>query len=114
MFRLDEALAGGAAPDSTPALTLRAQRLMHPVLRAQLGCDLERALAQSGAGAAAVGAAAELVARLRSPGPVDPAGVARARLLLVDGRGPLHAPRPGRPLVAAIRTAADAIVPVEA
>src|SRR5205085_886993 len=44
LFALDEALAAGVPADRSAALTLRAQHLLDPGLRARLARDLERAL----------------------------------------------------------------------
>jgi hypothetical protein len=104
----DRALAAGAPADHSAVLTLRAQRLLDPARRARLAGDLERALARAGAD---VPAAAVLAARLRAHGPVDPAGVARARLLLVDAASPLHATGAGGALAATVEATAAALVP---
>jgi hypothetical protein len=48
----------------------------------------------------------ELVALIRQPAGVTPAGIARARLLLTDGAGPLYNPRRSADLVPALQAAA--------
>jgi hypothetical protein len=104
--RLDRALAGGASPDSTVSLALRAQALVRPAERLALADSLERILAATPCRSARapkyidaafycrVSAASaelrELVGTLRGWGPVSAEGMAKARLLVTDGLGPLH------------------------
>ena len=129
---LDEALAAGADPESRPALTLRAGRLIAPRMRRRLARSLRRfvALARKpparrapwpaaqpplpAGGPHVVHAAEELLEladRLERPGPVDPRGVAAACVLLTDGRGPLHRDQGAEALAAAARAAGEALAP---
>jgi hypothetical protein len=103
--RLDDDLARGVAPEASVPLLLRAQRLIAPGTRAALARDIERILRDAMSSCvwvisqvtprrrAVLDAAEELHAlahRLVEPGPVSAGGVARVRLLLTDGRGPLY------------------------
>ena len=121
--RLDRALACGASPDSTVPLALRAQTLVRPAERRALAASLERIMAASSCRAARapgcidpafcrrVSAASaelrELVGTLRGWGPVSAEGMAKARLLVTDGLGPLH--RGGGDLALAAREAIRAL-----
>jgi hypothetical protein len=102
---LERELACGVAPESRPALALRAQALVTPTVRAGLARQLQRVVrdAQVGHRSLAakiptrsrevVAAAHELDAlavRLLAPGPVSARGVAKVRVLLTDGAGPLY------------------------
>ena len=116
---LDAELAGGARPDSTPALAVRASALSRPSARADLARSLNHVVREAGAHrprlrgqvpvlrSEILAAAAELGAvarRLVAPGAIAPGGVAAVRLLLSDGRGPLYLSRAGEDLrVAAVR-----------
>lgn len=105
--RLDRALAAGASPDSTVPLALRAQSLVRPEERAMLARGIERILAQTPHLSARGGPTSpspsfyrrvqsvaddlrDVVRCLRAGGPVSAQGVARVRVLLTDGAGPLH------------------------
>jgi hypothetical protein len=103
--RLDQELARGVAPDTSAPLVLRAQRLIAPSTRAGLAREIERMLRDALTGYVWViarvaprrrevlDAANELDAlarRLVEPGPISAGGVARVRLLLTDGTGPLY------------------------
>jgi hypothetical protein len=117
--RLDRALAAGVAPEVAAALELRAHALVGPAVRRALARRLEDAVREAGAPSwlasrviadreAVLDAADELdavVDRLRRPGPVGAAGVARVALLLSDGLGPLYEPRARPVLRAAVREA---------
>ncbi len=101
---LDRRLAEGAPPESSLDLAIEAERLTRPAERRVLAGSLERIVAGAGrskpdrggvpvARAAVRSARPELesvAARLQSPGPVNVRGVARVRLLLSDGMGPLY------------------------
>jgi aminoglycoside 6'-N-acetyltransferase len=105
--RLDRALADGAPAEDTPALALRARRLIALPCRRSIaesyrrivrdadeGGSQSRARVAPSRGQVAV-AGGELVRLARSlarPGPVAPRGVAQALLLLADGTGPLYNP----------------------
>jgi hypothetical protein len=103
--RLDQELARGVAPETSAPLVLRAQTLIAPSTRAGLAHQIERILREAMSGYAwmisrvaprrreVLDAAQELEAlahRLVAPGPVSAGGVARVRLLLTDGCGPLY------------------------
>lgn len=103
-FALDRALARGVAPESSPALELRATILIGPTAR-QLGDHLRQILLAANGGARlpihAVPISRRLIRavepelwglalRLLDDRPVDVRGVASARALLCDGRGPLY------------------------
>jgi hypothetical protein len=102
-WRLDLRLAGGADPRDDELLACRAKQLVQPTLRHVIAEGLRRVLARAGTapyGAAIPVAQAsvemyaeELLAlaeRLDGEHPVEARGVARARLLLVDGSSPLY------------------------
>jgi hypothetical protein len=101
-FSLDQAIAAGAPPDRDAALTLRARKLISERTRSELGSALECASAdvdphpsvvRVSASSRTVDDARDLIAqlarRLLAPVPVEPRGVAQARLLLSDGTSPL-------------------------
>lgn len=102
---LDAALATGASPDSSVLLALHASRLCKPAHRRLLARSLARIVAASEAPGgrritpvcrSAVQKVrpelATIAGRLSASGPVDVHGVARLRLLLADGTGPLYQP----------------------
>ncbi|MGH2874284.1 MAG: hypothetical protein ACRDL5_17715 [Solirubrobacteraceae bacterium] len=104
-WRLDVALAGGASPDASAALSLRARELIGRRARSQLAGEIERLLIDACRPAPprrlcvvpcrdqlldAEPTLRELSARLRDAGPIDASGVARIRLLLRDGAGPIY------------------------
>jgi hypothetical protein len=105
---LDTQLAAGASPEASVPLALHAGRLCQPAQRRLLARSLTRAVAAADAPvgrrlripvcrAAVHQARAELAAlsgRLVASGPVDVHGVARVRMLLADGTGPLYQPAP--------------------
>jgi hypothetical protein len=103
--RLDRQLARGASPDSTVALALHARRLVRPSTRRDLAHALERIMADATRPLRppslciplcrdrVLDARDELRAmagRLLSGGPISARGVARVRILLSDGCGPLY------------------------
>jgi hypothetical protein len=108
-WSLDRDLARGASPESSLALALRARRIASPTTCRQLakGVDRVRGIAEGQAqprwlGASrrwptwVRGAGSELRAlsdRLLVDGPVTAQGIAKLRLLLSDGSGPLYQPR---------------------
>jgi hypothetical protein len=102
---LDRKLAGGDAPDSQPALALRAQTLIGPSMRTALARQVQRVVREArerrARGRARIPthedevlAAADdldvLARRLGDAGPVSARGVADVRVLLTDGSGPLY------------------------
>jgi hypothetical protein len=128
----DEALAAGAHPESRPALTLRASRLIAPRMRHRLARSLRKfvELAQRpraqrapwpaaapplpASGPYVAHAAGELLALadlLEGPDPVDARGVAQVCVLLTDGGGPLHRDCGAAALIAAARAAGEALAP---
>ena len=120
---LDRELAASAVPESDVALTLHARRLISMTTRRQLAHTL-RGIVDSARrpsrpparrpGAQVARAGAELLAlaeRLERPEAVDARGVARVRLLLGDGGGPLHVNRDAHGLAQAAREAAVALEP---
>jgi hypothetical protein len=103
-FRLDGALAQGVAPESSPALELRATTLIGPAAW-QLGNHLRQILLAVNGGArppihavpisrhlirAVEPELWQLALRLLDERPVDVRGVASVQTLLCDGRGPLY------------------------
>jgi hypothetical protein len=105
---LDAELASGASPESCVALALHAGRLSAPAQRRLLARSLTRVVAASDAPAArrlptpvckaavhrARAQLAAVAGRLTASGPVNVQGLARVRLLLADGTGPLYQPAP--------------------
>jgi hypothetical protein len=123
-FRLDRDLAGGASPDATVPLALRAQMLVRGPVRRDLARSASRVLATATQAPAAGrfpvpvcrdrvrGCSAEfgeLIGRLLAPGPVAVRGVAKATVLLADGSGPLYRRASADDLRARVRDAADAL-----
>jgi hypothetical protein len=116
---LDRALASGAVAESDVALTLHARRLISPALRRQLARTLRGMVERSRTPARWPGpqvgrAGSDLLAladRLERPEAVDARGVARLRVLLSDGGGPLHADRDAHGLIQATREAVAALEP---
>jgi hypothetical protein len=125
-WRLDRALADGASPDQSATLSLRAGRL--------IGYDARHDLAQEVRGilraaerprhpfdpgvrvcVREVLRARELLKALADQldgcGPVDSGGVARVRLLLRDGGGPLYNEPLAADLERSLRGAIDALEP---
>lgn len=103
--QLDRALAAGASPDSSPALSLRAHALIGAPARRDLARSIRRLLEAARrpfdpltpgipiCRRKALASADTLLAladRLTSGDPVDARGVAMLRLLLIDGGGPIH------------------------
>jgi hypothetical protein len=123
-FTLDRQLAGGASPDSNPALLLRAHALISERERRRLARALRRSSRLAGRGPLVahapldrdtlLGAGEELdtlASRLVAPGPVDARGVASTRLLLSDVRSPLFRRRSGGALRERLATVREALDP---
>lgn len=125
-FRLDEQLAGGASPEASVELALRAQLLVRPRHRRELARSVARLLStpqRSPYGGrppvpvcrdrvrACEDEIGELVARLQANGPIPARGVAKAGLLMADGSGPLYRRASRDDLRARLREAADALIP---
>jgi hypothetical protein len=123
---LERELARGASPATAAALALRAQWLIGPAARDALARRLLRVLGDARRGhpwpgtkvrprRRAVAAAAQemdlVAARLLAPGPVSARGVARVRLLLSDGCGPLYFDGSGVDLRAAMARALEDLEP---
>jgi hypothetical protein len=120
---LDRELARGIAPDSRPALELRARALSRPRVRRELGEQLRHIVGQAhqppGPGtrirARRAGVLASedelrlLASRLYSSRRVAVAGIAKVRVLLTDGSGPLYYRHSEEDLEAAIREATLAL-----
>ena len=113
--RLDRDLAGGASPDATIPLALRAQLLVRSASRV-----LAAAIQAPGAGRLLVPVCrdqvrdcsaefGELIRRLLATGPVPAQGIAKARILLADASGPLYHRAGAGELRASVRDAADAL-----
>jgi hypothetical protein len=101
---LDRALASGASPDSSAALSLRAHQLIGWTVRRRLAREIRSLVVraerpihpmQSTAPMCrhkivdARDALHQLADQLVSPGPVDARGVAQLKRLLRDGNGPI-------------------------
>ncbi len=126
-FRLDHDLAGGATPDATLALALRAQALIQVPARRGLARSVRYMLATSAQPPrpgrpqvpvcrdrvrACSAEFEELIRCLLAPGPVPPRGVAKTRLLLTDASGPLYRRATPDDLSFRVRDAADALTAV--
>lgn len=124
--RLDQQLAAGRSPESSPLLSLRAQRLARPATRLALARAIGRVLREATsplrraqaplADLQSVRAVerdlAVLVDQLVAPAPVSARGVALVHQMLVDGSGPLYLRHSPRDLGEMIRTATLALDPV--
>jgi hypothetical protein len=123
-WALDKALAHGACPDSTPALSLRAHRLIGQATRRELSQAIHRVLREARSPGhpgnpgipicrrkvmQAKPALEELAERLVNSGPVDARGVARVQLLLKDGSSPLYDRPHADDLEPALSVAIDAL-----
>ena len=99
---LDHQLAAGASPESSVPIALHAARLYRPKERRSLAASL-REVAGAARGARRTRAPINresvqlaraeletLAGRLESDGPIDVRGIARVRMLLGDGTGPLY------------------------
>jgi hypothetical protein len=124
IWKLDLALARGASPDSSPALSLRANQLIGRNLRRRLAQELRELPTQAArphcrldAGVPicrqgvlrAVGLLEELAARLEGREPVDARGVAQVRALLTNADSPLFDPTGVEAFVRALRATLDSL-----
>lgn len=125
--RLDQLLAVGASPEGSALPALRAQQLVRPEVRRELGRTLRdmirdsrhplppRSALAAPAHQRAVQHCAEaledLAARLLAPAPVPAIGMARAFRLVMDATSPLYYPAPGDRLPVAIQEALLALNP---
>jgi len=122
--RLDRRLADGVVPEPAGVLAVHVERLTSVRERRRVAATLNDVLGDARLGrpassarlplaqpavTAAAGDIDHIAARLRGPRPVRAGGVARVRLLLADGAGPLY--RMGRrgDLAAALRSALAAL-----
>ena len=123
---LDQALAGGVCPDTSATLSIRAHRLIGLATRRALARELRDVVDRAGRPREpfdngirvcaievldARDAIEDLASRLDDRAPVEPAGVARARLLLRDGAGPLYSASYPGGLRQAVLVAIDALEP---
>ncbi|MGD0453244.1 MAG: hypothetical protein ABSB69_06575 [Solirubrobacteraceae bacterium] len=122
---LDRQIAAGRPHESTPALALRARQLTDPRTRQQIARSLRgivdyadyrashRVISASVVEPAAVRRARHpilgLAERLEGTVPVNPAGVARAQVLLTDGLSPLYNRNCPRTATQAIYEVQDAL-----
>jgi hypothetical protein len=121
-WQLDGLLAAGASPDSTPALSLRARRLIGRRERSTLASSLRRVQREARRRHHPWDAVIpicsvqveecdelfdELSEMLTGAGAVHARGVALGRLLITDGSSPLYR-RDGAGLERALRTAISA------
>jgi len=103
---LDRELAAGANPNRSAPLAARARLLLGTSTRLSTAAILESLIRESPhpspswpiapvrwhAVRAATPQLTQLAERLRNMQPVSPQGIARARILLTDGTGPLYGP----------------------
>jgi len=102
---LDRALATGVSPDSSGAISLRAHTLVGAATRSALARSVRRLIEDAQQPLSRLTPVVpicrrkilssrktleELADRLASGDPVDARGVAKARLLLSDGAGPVY------------------------
>lgn len=120
---LDRAIAAGAPGDSSSALWLRAQALAQPSVARELGDQLRRIVGEAHEPArrstrirgprehvlAAEDDLRRLASRLQSARPAAVRGVAKVRLLLTDGTGPLYYRGSDRNLGDVVRDATSAL-----
>jgi hypothetical protein len=127
--RWDHELARGSSPESSAALALHAQALASASCRRELAASLSRILGDAGGGHVpdwnALGPRHHsahvltvrreieaLVGLLLAPAPVSTRGVARVRLLLTDGGGPLYRRTDAAALADQLTRAARALDPL--
>jgi hypothetical protein len=123
-WKLDRALAGGASPDSSAGLSLRAHSLIGEPARRELWREIHRLLRDAQRPRPRLERSLalprreiihtqpvfeEIAERLIGHAPVEAMGVAQIRLLLRDGSSPLYSNSPGRELERAVRRASDAL-----
>jgi hypothetical protein len=124
--RLDRELAAGESPDSSAALSLRAQTLIGSSARSKLASYIERLVDEARrplvpltpgvpicqqAIRASRATLLELAERLASPAPIDARGVAYAGVLLTASDGPASGGRGSDDLQPALQAAIAALEP---
>ena len=124
--RLDRELAAGASPDSSVALSLRAQTLIGSNARARLAGYVKRLLDEAGRPLVPLAPGVrisprtlrasrptllELGQRLVSPEPIDARGIAYAGVLLTATDGPAYGSRAEDQFEPALRAAILALEP---
>jgi hypothetical protein len=120
---LDQRLADGADPRSSPLLAARSAQLAAPRVRARVAAGLERiALSperpptpfsitpQRTAIMPNRWRLFEVAATLRSQTPVYAGGIARARLIALDGTGPAYTDRRGEGLARQLELAGEQLL----
>jgi hypothetical protein len=122
---LDEALAGGASPDSSATLSLRAHQLIGSTIRRRLARELRSLVVRAQRPihpmqptvpicrhkvVEARMALHELADQLATPGPVDAKGVAQLKRLLRNGGGPIYQRPRDEDLEPEIEAVSDALV----
>jgi hypothetical protein len=123
-YRLDQRLALGEAPEDSVLLALHAQRIVRPVACAALARTIRRVIDTADGRRvprrheipvcvpsvlAAADGLRKLAERIEGCGPVGARGVARLRLLLSDGTGPLFLPQSAKQLPVALRAVSEAL-----
>ncbi|HEY2201789.1 MAG TPA: hypothetical protein VGH56_07870 [Solirubrobacteraceae bacterium] len=123
---LDTAIANGACPDSTAALSLRANRLIGRASRQRVARSIHRLLRDARCPPRRMHESVpicwrkvvrcrqlleELADRLSGPGPVDAMGVAQLARLLTDGSSPLFGYPQHDDLRPALEAALEALEP---
>ncbi|HEX2808910.1 MAG TPA: hypothetical protein VHN80_22320 [Kineosporiaceae bacterium] len=127
--RLDRSLADGASPESSVLLALRAQYLVRPRTRRTLATTLQRILIESVRPprrstsplplcarqrvVAVEREFQELIGRLSAPCPVPACGVAKVRVLLTEGSGPLYRVGQSTDLRSTVLAAVGALEPLD-
>lgn len=122
---LDRELADGRSPGSSRDLSVRAMQLVGAAARREVACSLRRVVLDAERPCESVVWATVplrrgvivrwregllgLAERLEAREPVNPCGVARARLLVCDGTGPLYNPTPERSFEDALWWIADGL-----
>jgi hypothetical protein len=118
--RLDGVLAGGAPPEDSLGLAVRAQLLAGMRTRTDLARGMQRIVDAAGGHRSPVpvcndriracsGEFAELISRLLGPGPVSAQGVAQAKALVTDAGGPVYHRASLTDLRSSLRSAMDAL-----
>lgn len=127
--KLDRDLAGGASPDASAALALRAQALVRPSKRRALARSVQKLVEEATWGGAphptearipirrdrivdAADALQVLIDCLLMPGPLPARGVAQVNVLLTDGAGPTYYSGDTDDLRASVLHAAEALEPL--